>query len=55
MKILPLSIELGPGNEHDSKKFNELLNENIRNNLECINIKANIPINPRNGRKPKTI
>jgi hypothetical protein len=25
-------------NEHNSKKFNELLNENIRNNLEHMNI-----------------
>jgi len=28
-------------------------NENIRNNLESMNIKVNIPINPRNGRRPK--
>jgi hypothetical protein len=62
---MPLSITLGPGNEHDSKKFNELINdlkelnkipeefygdssydnENIRNNLESMNIKVNIPIN----------
>jgi dihydroneopterin aldolase/predicted RNA-binding Zn-ribbon protein involved in translation (DUF1610 family) len=60
---MPLSITLGPGNEHDSKKFDELINdlkelnkipeefygdssydnENIRNNLESMNIKVNIP------------
>jgi len=59
---MPLSITLGPGNEHDSKKFYELFKElnkipeefygdssydyeNIRNNLESMNIKVNIPIN----------
>ena len=70
---MPLSITLGPGNEHDSKKFDELINdlkelnkipeefygdssydnENIRNNLESMNIKVNIQINSRNGRRPK--
>jgi hypothetical protein len=60
---MSLSIELGPGNEHDSKKFDELLeefygdssydNENIRNKLLSMNIKVNIPINHRNGRKLK--
>jgi len=24
---MPLSITLGPGNEHDSKKFDELIND----------------------------
>jgi len=27
--------------------------DSIRNGLKSINIKANIPVNPRNGRKPK--
>ncbi|MEM2668244.1 MAG: transposase, partial [Candidatus Methanomethylicaceae archaeon] len=67
---MPLSISLGPANEHDSKmliplvlklknKPNEIYadsmydNNKIREKLESMNIKPNIPINPRNGRKSK--
>ena len=66
---MPLSIALGAGNEHDSKRFDELLDglekppkelyadsaydtEAIRGRLSSMNVEANIPVNPRNGRKP---
>ena len=65
-----LSIAIGLGNEHDSKKLIELVQglevrprelyadsaydtEHIRRSLESMEIEANIPLNPRNGRKPK--
>ena len=64
---MPLNI--GPGNEHDSKKIVELVEgldwrpgqlyadaaydmEPIRRGLESIGIALNIPVNPRNCRKP---
>jgi transposase len=67
---MPLSIIIGPGNEHDSKKLLELVGdidwkpeqlyadaaydtENIRRGLESIGIEPNIPVNPRNGRRPR--
>ena len=67
---MPLSITIGPGNEHDSKKLLELVEgldgkpgqlyadsayntEPIRRGLESIGIEPNIPVNPRNGRKPR--
>jgi transposase len=67
---MPLSIAIGPGNEHDSKKLQELVDglsgrprelyadavydtENIRRGLESIGIEPNIPVNPRNGRRPR--
>jgi len=67
---IPLSISLGPRNEHDSRRIDNLLKglekpprelyadsaydtEHIRGKLSSMNIKANIPINSRNGRKPK--
>ena len=67
---MPLSIIIGPGNEHDSKKLQELVDglsgrprelyadaaydtENIRRGLESIGIEPNIPVNPRNGRRPR--
>ena len=66
---MPLSIALGAGNEHDSKRIDELLDglekppkelyadsaydtEAIRYRLSSMNVEANIPVNPRNGRKP---
>ncbi len=66
---MPLSIALGAGNEHDSKRIDELLDglgeapkelyadsaydtEAIRGRLSSMNVEANIPVNPRNGRKP---
>jgi transposase len=66
----PLSIIIGPGNEHDSKKLLELVGdldwkpeqlyadaaydtEHIRRGLESIGIEPNIPVNPRNGRRPR--
>jgi transposase len=67
---MPLSIAIGPGNEHDSKKLLELVGdldwkpwqlyadsaydtENIRRGLESMGVEPNIPVNPRNGRKPR--
>ena len=65
-----LSIAIGLGSEHDSKKLIELIQglevrprelyedsaydtEHIRRSLESMEIEANIPVNPRNDRKPK--
>jgi transposase len=67
---MPLSIAIGPGNEHDSRRLLELVGdldwkpeqlyadaaydtEHIRRGLESIGIEPNIPVNPRNGRKPR--
>jgi transposase len=67
---MPLSIAIGPGNEHDSRRLQELVDglsgrprelyadvaydtENIRRGLESIGIEPNIPVNPRNGRRPR--
>jgi transposase len=67
---MPLSIIIGPGNEHDSRRLLELVGdldwkpeqlyadaaydtEHIRRGLESIDIEPNIPVNPRNGRKPR--
>jgi transposase len=67
---MPLSIIIGPGNEHDSKKLLELVGdldwkpeqlyadaaydtEQIRRGLESMGIEPNIPVNPRNGRRPR--
>jgi transposase len=66
----PLSIIIGPGNEHDSRRLQELVDglsgrprelyadaaydtENIRRGLESMDIEPIIPVNPRNGRKPR--
>jgi len=65
-----LSIIIGPGNEHDSKRLLELVGgldwrpgqlyadsaydtEHIRRGLESIGVEPSIPVNPRNGRKPR--
>jgi transposase len=67
---MPLSIAIGPGNEHDSRRLQsssmaclgglrELYadaaydTEHIRRGLESIGIEPNIPVNPRNGRRPR--
>jgi transposase len=67
---MPLSIIIGPGNEHDSRRLQELVDglsgrprelyadaaydtENIRRGLESMDIEPNIPVNPRNGRRPR--
>ncbi|MDT7877675.1 MAG: IS5 family transposase [Candidatus Caldarchaeales archaeon] len=67
---VPLSIAIGPGNEHDSRRLQELVDglsgrprelyadaaydtEHIRRGLESMDIEPNIPVNPRNGRKPR--
>jgi transposase len=67
---MPLSIAIGPGNEHDSRRLQELVDglsgrprelyadaaydtDNIRRGLESIGIEPNIPVNPRNGRRPR--
>jgi len=67
---MPLSIAIGPGNEHDSRRLQELVDglsgrprelyadaaydtENIRRDLESMGIEPNIPVNPRNGRRPR--
>jgi len=39
---MPLSIAIGPGNEHDSKKLIEGLEEKPR----MYGVEANIPVNP---------
>jgi len=59
-------IALSPGNTHDSKVFNELYDnpkperlyadsaydtDEIRFRLKADGVEANIPVNPRNGRK----
>jgi transposase len=67
---MPLSIIIGPGNEHDSRRLLELVGdldwkpeqlyadaaydtEHIRRGLESMGVEPNIPVNPRNGRKPR--
>jgi transposase len=67
---MPLSIAIGPGNKHDSRRLQELVDglsgrprelyadaaydtENIRRGLESMGIEPNIPVNPRNGRRPR--
>jgi transposase len=67
---MPLSIAIGPGNEHDSRRLQELVDglserprelyadaaydtENIRRGLESMGVEPNIPVNPRNGRRPR--
>jgi transposase len=67
---MPLSIAIGPGNEHDSRRLLELVGdldwkpeqlyadaaydtEHIRRGLESMGIEPNIPVNPRNGRRPR--
>jgi transposase len=67
---MPLSIAIGPGNEHDSRRLLELVGdldwkpeqlyadaaydtEHIRRGLESMGVEPNIPVNPRNGRKPR--
>jgi transposase len=67
---MPLSIIIGPGNEHDSRRLLELVGdldwkpeqlyadaaydtENIRRGLESMGVEPNIPVNPRNGRRPR--
>jgi hypothetical protein len=67
---MPLSIIIGPGNEHDSRRLLDLVGdldwkpeqlcadaaydtEHIRRGLESMGIEPNIPVNPRNGRRPR--
>jgi transposase len=67
---MPLYFTVGPGNEHDSRRLQELVDglsgrprelyadaaydtENIRSGLESMGIEPNIPVNPRNGRRPR--
>jgi transposase len=67
---MPLSIIIGPGNEHDSRRLLELVGdldwkpeqlyadaaydtEHIRRGLESMGVEPNIPVNPRNGRRPR--
>jgi transposase len=67
---MPLYLTVGPGNEHDSRRLQELVDglsgrprelyadaaydtENIRSGLESMGIEPNIPVNPRNGRRPR--
>jgi transposase len=66
----PIYFTVGPGNEHDSRRLQELVDglsgrprelyadaaydtENIRRGLESMGIEPNIPVNPRNGRRPR--
>jgi transposase len=67
---MPLCFTVGLGNEHDSRRLQELVDglsgrprklyadaaydtEPIRSYLSSIGIGPNIPLNPRNGRKPR--
>ncbi len=67
---MPLSIAIGPRNEHDFKRLTELVSwldakprepyadtaydtEGIRSDLSSMDIEPNIPVNPRNGRRPR--
>ena len=76
---MPLSVVVGSGEEHDSKRFREVMEgikvkhgvgrprsrprevhadqaydtREIRTYLKKRGIKANIPVNPRNRRKPR--
>jgi transposase len=67
---MPLYFTVGPGNEHDSRRLQELVDglserprelyadaaydtENIRRCLESMGVEPNIPVNPRNGRRPR--
>jgi IS5 family transposase len=67
---MPLSIIIGPGNEHDSRRLLDLVGdldwkpeqlyadaaydtEHIRRGLESMGIEPIIPVNPRNGRRPR--
>jgi transposase len=66
----PLYFTVGPGNEHDSRRLQELVDglsgrprelyadaaydtESIRSYLSSMGIEPNIPVNPRNGRRPR--
>jgi transposase len=66
----PLYFTVGPGNEHDSRRLQELVaglsgrprelyadaaydTESIRRCLESMGVEPNIPVNPRNGRRPR--
>jgi len=66
----PIYFTVGPGNEHDSRRLQELVDglsgrprelyadaaydtENIRSGLESMGVEPNIPVNPRNGRRPR--
>jgi transposase len=66
----PIYFTVGPGNEHDSRRLQELVDglsgrprelyadaaydtENIRRGLESMGVESNIPVNPRNGRRPR--
>jgi transposase len=67
---IPLYFTVGPGNEHDSRRLQELVDclserprelyadaaydtESIRSYLSSMGIEPNIPVNPRNGRRPR--
>jgi transposase len=67
---MPLYFTVGPGNEHDSRRLQELVDglsgrprelyadaaydtENVRRGLESMGVEPNIPVNPRNGRRPR--
>jgi transposase len=66
----PLYFTVGPGNEHDSRRLQELVDglsemprelyadaaydtESIRSYLSSMGVEPNIPVNPRNGRRPR--
>jgi transposase len=42
---MPLYFTVGPGNEHDSRRLQEL--------VDSLSGRPNIPVNPRNGRRPR--
>jgi transposase len=66
----PIYFTIGPGNEYNSRRLQELVDglsvrprelyadaaydtENIRRCLESMGMEPNIPVNPRNGRRPR--
>jgi hypothetical protein len=53
---MSLYLTIIPGNEHDSRRLQELLMVclgGLRSYLSSMGVEPNIPVNPRNGRKPR--
>jgi hypothetical protein len=51
-----LYLTIIPGNEHDSRRLQELLMVRLgglRSYLSSMGVEPNIPVNPRNGRRPR--
>jgi transposase len=57
---MPIYFTVGPGNEHDSRRLQELVDGlserpmyTTRSGLEYMGIEPNMPVNPRNGKRPR--